>query len=707
MKLKSNKIAIIILIVLRAFMIILIGPMNHFTHGHYYEEYDFDQIVNDAIHNQISLKDENYEMTFSPVKDYLNGFSICLGNQPDDNKGVIELTIKDEKEKAVDHIEVDLSKPHEGMWYKTDANTTLKKGKIYTLQFSASNCKTYPYLKTIDSGNLPKETKSGNVLLAYSYAQPTFTFQERVIIILLLVAVCFLLVGQLAPNKATVMNTVFVVTFLTCILTWNFMHNSMDTENTLFPDYQVQSETLTTGMIIAENDGEYFRTDEEKGYGLGRYYDLNGDYWSYSRTYQTDTDWNEGYSRTEPAIIVSSNEYTKEIAKGGNIIRFSNGEEYKIIGVVEGTYDIRLFLDSNEILDPSKNGSLDDVNFYNANHDQLPKGRLIAYQSQYGIHGKIFRHLARLMEKDRIIDNLHLLCSLLAAVVFTLITLVIDKKYNNLLAFCFYMTFLLSPWVVSFARNAYWVEFTWFIPMLVGLYCAWKIDNKKCRIASYIACFVSTCFKCLCGYEYISVIMMGLIAFLLVDLVESFTKQNKEQSKLIFRTIIIIGVVALLGFISAIIMHANLKGNGDIIFGIKEILEKDVLRRTASSDLNEFDMQVVNSLNASVWETYSQYFKFDTEIITGIHGNLFPLLCIIPLGIFVQDYRKNTLKYSLPAMYVVFFFTAISWFCLAKGHSFIHTHMNFVLWYFGFVQTCFYVVIEKLQRVINKNEVEN
>ena len=112
--------------------------------------------------------------------------------------------------------------------------------------------------------------------------------------------------------------------------------------------------------------------------------------------------------------------------------------------------------------------------------------------------------------------------------------------------------------------------------------------------------------------------------------------------------------------------------------------------------MNAFDPVYWPSMNASVWEVYSTYFHFSTEIITGVTGNLFPLLCIIPILIFVYEFIKGKKDYQDIFMYSFFFFASISWLCLAKSHSYIHTHMNYVMWYFGFVQVCFYVIVSRI-----------
>ena len=269
------------------------------------------------------------------------------------------------------------------------------------------------------------------------------------------------------------------------------------------------------------------------------------------------------------------------------------------------------------------------------------------------------------------------------------------------MAVVFFVTFWLSPWVINFARNLYWVEFTWFIPMLIGIFIAWKVERRQYRAINYLAAFIFIMIKCLCGYEYISVVMMGLIAFLMADFVQAVVQKNKERGMLLFRTILIMGLVALMGFFAAICIHGSLRG-GSLYEGIKHIFEENVLCRTYGGDMNKFGEAFWASFNASVWEVLCEYFKFSTEVITGVSGNIFPLLCIVPLCIFVIDYRRNRLDTELIAMYVIFFFTSISWFCLAKSHSYIHTHMNFVLWYFGFVQICFYVIVKKLIEIFNK-----
>ncbi len=702
---KNRKLLeIIIGTLLLIILVIYIGPVDGFTHGYFVDEVDYNQIIKQDFIGTVSLE-ESYEMRFSPQKAHMNGVEIYLVNQPEDNAGKLILSILD-NDSVIDTIVVDLSEVKEASWYKVYTTCKLSKGKEYSLRFTAEGYKTVPYLQNVSEEYLPSESLSGNILISYAYAEPTFTVQDKIMIVMLAVAMWLFVYGFFFRKEKVFFYIAFYILGV-AILSFNYINNSMDVKNENFTEFQADSETLVTGVIYAERNDVSFIGEDEHGYGLGRYYDLKGELSHYRLSYRNDNDWLNGYSRTESAIIVNSNRYSQGVAIPGNYILFTNGDVFEIIDVAynqgDGS-DIIIYLNSKYILNSAKNGSLDDAIFLDSDYNPLPRGRITAYKSQYGFQGKVFRHMARHMEDAKAIEMLNMICSIAAAIVFMTIIYLISLKYNNILAGCFFVTFWLSPWIVNFARNLYWVEFTWFIPMAIGLFCAWKINDRKCRIISYISTLIAIMGKCLCGYEYISTIMMGLISFLLVDLILAFINRDRQLARLLFRTIFIIAVMAMAGFIIAICIHARLRGQGEIITGIRSIFEWDVLRRTKGGDMNEFNVVYWASFNASIWEVLCKYFHFSTEVIVGIPGNLFPLLCIIPLCIFVQDIKLKKLNLEEVFLYAIFLLTSISWFCLAKSHSYIHTHMNYVMWYFGYIQICLYIIVRKLMQMVQRRK---
>ena len=73
-----------------------------------------------------------------------------------------------------------------------------------------------------------------------------------------------------------------------------------------------------------------------------------------------------------------------------------------------------------------------------------------------------------------------------------------------------------------------------------------------------------------------------------------------------------------------------------------------------------------------------------------------------------QKLSSITDNYANTQGYTVSFLATISWFVLAKAHSYIHTHMNYVLWYFGFVQVCLYILILLMQKnLCKKGYIDN
>ena len=335
--------------------------------------------------------------------------------------------------------------------------------------------------------------------------------------------------------------------------------------------------------------------------------------------------------------------------------------------------------ESNERLD----------NIWNTIQDyKSEKINIQEYPSQIGLQGYAFSFLYNKIHMP--FWMMKLICCTILAVTLMLICYIISKKYGKLMGSIFYITFLLSPWVVAFAKNLYWVEFTWFLPVLFGLILSTNYKKKKI----WIPCiFISVLIKCLCGYEYISTIMLGTIAFFIIDF---FTTKEKERRKEIVKTTIIVGITCLSAFAIALCTHAVLRGEGNILQGVESIYKNDILRRTIIvSDKETFPEVYQESLNASVKETVAKYFNWDSNVITGIDGKYFRLIFVSTLAIIVYDIlKKRENCYRNMIMFLVFLATTLSWIILGKSHSYIHTHINFVLWYFGFVQICLYEIIQ-------------
>jgi hypothetical protein len=259
---------------------------------------------------------------------------------------------------------------------------------------------------------------------------------------------------------------------------------------------------------------------------------------------------------------------------------------------------------------------------------------------------------------------------------------------------------LLSPWAIGFSTNFYWVEFTWFLPMLVGLICVNHLDKKGVVVLCCVAMFVAIGIKSACGYEYITTVMLGGVVFLFADLTKALIEhKDKKRILRLFGTTFFMGLSALAGFVIALLIHARIRGNGYIISGLKNIYYSDVLRRTLGN-ADMFQEIYADSLNASIARVVIRYLRFDTQLVLGVTRWTF--VPLIALTFFILLYR--TAKKTLDKQYLILFvwlgITAISWFVLGKAHSYIHTSLNFGMWYLGFMQFIFYVPIQQLINLI-------
>lgn len=327
------------------------------------------------------------------------------------------------------------------------------------------------------------------------------------------------------------------------------------------------------------------------------------------------------------------------------------------------------------------------------------------YKSLVGVQGYVISFFYRLGIRKFVIFRL--ITALLLALVLVVICYMIYKKYNGLLAGICFVTFALSPWLTAFARNLYWMSFLWFLPLLlVFVYQQTKTSElvKKRVLLGLIGAVIFI--KSLGGYEYLSSIMIIAVTPIVLDFFKLKTKAAKLQT---VKTFMQISVVMVLGFVLAFTLHASMRGEGNIVSGAKDIYEKDIKRRLSVGQFHSNELAVLNkSKQISTIEVLKKYASFDTQLLTGlIGGNSFMLLVVSSFLFLVVDAMKNYQKVKLELIvWILTLLAPLSWYILAKPHSYIHTHMNYVLWYFGFIQVTLYVIVKRALLFIKNFKLE-
>jgi hypothetical protein len=305
--------------------------------------------------------------------------------------------------------------------------------------------------------------------------------------------------------------------------------------------------------------------------------------------------------------------------------------------------------------------------------------------SLYGIQGPLLSKI--FAATGRSIALLNAITSVLFALTVVALALLYRRIFSLGFAVVFLMTIALSPWMVSFAKNLFWLPFTWFVP---AVFSAWYFlaKSKSHRLAALAMLYLAFTFKCLAGYEYISSIILLATAPWIYDFCNPQGTLGKKQA---VKGGFLICMIGTLGFLTALLMHADLRGV-DILDGLKNIYEQDVKRRTYG-DAGNFDPSYQASLLATPWSVVQTYvMNWRTDFLYGLKGDVFAGLSL--LSVLVVAFRGvvGDAQWKTQAgLLLAFVFVPLSWFVLAKAHSAVHTHVNFVLWYFGFAAVILYV----------------
>lgn len=389
------------------------------------------------------------------------------------------------------------------------------------------------------------------------------------------------------------------------------------------------------------------------------------------------------------SVFQSNRLHTADSSFFGNFDRFSQGlVAGNIIAHDEGVADPLWNLGFVTV---NGNGERSD-NIWNTwrgfvQNNAVESVSLSPYASQYGIQGVIFLELHKLFGSD--ITGLQLFNSIAFSLVITLLAFLFTRAYDWRFGVVFFLVMITSPWVVSFARNLYWVPFTWFLPAVFATL-AYLSKSTLSRALCLFGVGAAVFLKSLAGYEYLSNVTLFACS---VFVIAPFFRQRDRRHGSNFALGCLAFVACVLGFICALLVHAGMRGD-TIAQGLVNILEQDVKRRTYG-DPSHFDPILRESLTVAITDVIAMYWRtWVTPVIVGVPAMGLNIASIFVLfGLLYSLAKKQAIGIKVLAVLVVYFLASISWFVAAKAHSWVHTQLNYVLWYFGFIQALAYGVV--------------
>jgi peptidoglycan/LPS O-acetylase OafA/YrhL len=413
----------------------------------------------------------------------------------------------------------------------------------------------------------------------------------------------------------------------------------------------------------------------------------------------SDTNWSHGFATFGPVLLfnktaVAKLGYGENELLSGDHIEFSDQQIRTVTKTnVVGEY-LHVTYSGNRI-DQEKITNL-KISILNE------KLKFEAYSKQFGLQGLTFSYLYKIIpDAIKNVSGLQAISTLFFSIIVVLLarelSLLIDIKFGLI----FYLCMIGSPWIVSIARNLYWVPVLWLLPVYLSF-----ISFRRIKINRYsensifvyglifgLAIFI----KSLCGYEYLPLIFIFSLLPFFMDVGKPINLQLFVKP---WRSCLIIFMFGVIGFLFAFVFHASLRSD-DIIDGLMQTIKLDVFKYNTIGQI----------IGAPSFGIKSSYLDLAVKYIFDWHGAVyfgiesrwaFPILLFGSGTIVVFDLiRKNPIGLSNLILWLTAFFSSISWSILMKDHSIIHTHLNFVLWYLFFIPAATYLILQFLISNIN------
>ncbi|KAB2777285.1 hypothetical protein [Brucella anthropi] len=376
--------------------------------------------------------------------------------------------------------------------------------------------------------------------------------------------------------------------------------------------------------------------------------------------------------------------------------------ESLVVGRITPKSDAGLFANGGFLGWLANQGDLVSATYDQYTEDRAPlrAESYSVYTGQFGLQGYVLTMIDRALRLATIDghDRLWLLqMGVAAALAATLAYLLANfwREFGLSATVCGLALLVFSPWLTVFARNLYWVPFTWFLPIAA----AWHYyvvnpfpSGRKLLVGlTWINFFIII--KLLCGFEYITAITgatAGVIGYGLI-------KSNTHPTTILVHGLISFIAISLAAIGAIIIQISALAAmKGDLVAGWNDFAQR-VLYRTYGNPL-KFDDIFAASLNASIGEVLSKYwtegqpvFNADRVLSANAAQLVSPLIVLIAssaLYVLWRDWTDSDRRSKVMAisfLAISSLISSLSWMIVAKAHSYIHTHMNYVLWHVSFL----------------------
>lgn len=242
------------------------------------------------------------------------------------------------------------------------------------------------------------------------------------------------------------------------------------------------------------------------------------------------------------------------------------------------------------------------------------------------------------------------------------------------------------------------------LPMTItACWCSESLDAKSTKYLVFLG--VAFLFRFMCGFEFVSTVMLCSEVPVVYSYIRDFSIPEKRRKY--FRIAVAVGTIAILMFIFALgIWFLQLYLCDGWHSALGKIFETIAKRTGVFEDRAEIQEIFKESLEINRFQVVAMYLQ--SEKMWGIFGIKELVLVEVVLKVICCLKNRDSLC-SVPQELFELLFSAlapISWFFLASGHAYIHTHIDHLLWLFPFVPICLAYIGKNVVEIMKSFEVK-
>lgn len=243
-----------------------------------------------------------------------------------------------------------------------------------------------------------------------------------------------------------------------------------------------------------------------------------------------------------------------------------------------------------------------------------------------------------------------------------------------------------SCWLASGAKNLYWVLWTWLLPCCAGVLltrrCCRKHRSDPWGLA---AVFAAVCLRCLCGFEYVSSILILCELPLAV-----YWLERKKERRLWLVRMMHTGLAAVGGAATALLcwLVQCAAYYGSFSRAWQEVTATALSRAGGAAvegdEVSELSVTAVQVLSRFILDENPQL-QYGALQLPVLPILLLGVILTVGCGVLALRGPAGSRPLGLCGLWLLGFMAPVSWMLLSKGHAYLHTHLTPMLWCFAMV----------------------